>query len=614
LSNNRFGCFSSTGIIVAIVTVLVIGGVSGARGGVLFNPGELNAQTGTQPLGGVNSHAETGGDCGACHAAIWEQDTMSDRCQVCHSQLLFAERDFHSIMIAQSRRTTCNRCHTDHRGSEATLTILDMERFPHFDTASFALSAHAYHTDGSPFICEDCHGIEIAIFDQATCTECHQTLDGVYTERHLILFGDDCLACHDGRESLGADFDHNMAVFVLSGKHADLPCEQCHLNARTLSDLKSTAQNCFACHAEDDDHKNQLGEDCAACHNPSDWAQVDFDHDQSAFPLLGEHATVACQSCHPDGQYKDIPKECFACHGNNDPHNKQLGSDCAACHTPFDWNKIAFDHTSTSFSLEGSHAQVKCTGCHTNDRFEGIPQDCFSCHGENDPHDAQLGTDCAKCHTAIDWLQITFDHTQTAFPLDGGHKSVDCEDCHIDGQLQGTPQDCYACHAEDDEHNGRYTQNCAYCHNTTDWKEATFDHSLSAFRLTGAHVNTTCTSCHTDGTFKDTPQQCVACHTDPSYHRGLFGLNCNTCHSTSAWTPAQYNLNHRFPINHGEGGGSSCSKCHPNGLNGYSCYGCHEHSRGEVENEHREEGIKNFNNCVRCHPDGREHESEGGDD
>jgi hypothetical protein len=44
----------------------------------------------------------------------------------------------------------------------------------------------------------------------------------------------------------------------------------------------------------------------------------------------------------------------------------------------------------------------------------------------------------------------------------------------------------------------------------------------------------------------------------------------------------------------------------------YTCYGCHEHSRSEVESEHREEGIGNLSNCVRCHPTGRE--EEGGDD
>jgi hypothetical protein len=608
MNNNRFGCFSGTGIIVVIVTLLLIGGVSVARGGVLFNPGDLNAQRGTQPLGGVNSHAETEGNCGVCHTAIWEQDTMSDRCLVCHNQLQYAKHDFHSVMLTQSKNTTCNRCHTDHRGAQATLTTLNMERFPHFDTASFALTAHKYHSDGTPFACEDCHGMEIAIFDQATCTDCHNRMDDEYTDKHLSLFGSDCLACHDGLETLGANFDHNLAVFVLNGKHADLACDQCHTETRSLADLQATPQHCYACHAEDDVHQDQLGRDCIACHNPSTWERVDYDHDQSEFPLRGEHVVVACESCHTDGQYKDTPQDCYACHGEDDPHDEQLGTDCAACHMPHEWLQIVYDHAQTSFILEGGHTQVNCRDCHTNEQFEGTPRDCFNCHIDDDLHQAQLGTDCSKCHTPIDWIDITFDHEQTDFPLEGSHTTVDCENCHTDGQLSGTSQDCYACHAEDDDHNGRYTQNCAYCHNPTEWINATYNHSLYDFRLSGAHVNTTCTKCHTDGTFKGTPQQCVACHPDPNYHRGLFGLNCHTCHTTSVWTPAQYNISHRFPLNHGKGGGSACSKCHPNGLNSYSCYGCHEHSRSEVEKEHREEGIKNFSNCLRCHPDGREHD------
>jgi hypothetical protein len=46
----------------------------------------------------------------------------------------------------------------------------------------------------------------------------------------------------------------------------------------------------------------------------------------------------------------------------------------------------------------------------------------------------------------------------------------------------------------------------------------------------------------------------------------------------------------------------------------YTCYGCHEHNPSEIEQEHREEGISDFQNCVACHPTGREKEGSGGDD
>ena len=37
-------------------------------------------------------------------------------------------------------------------------------------------------------------------------------------------------------------------------------------------------------------------------------------------------------------------------------------------------------------------------------------------------------------------------HDQTNFPLTGRHRTVACEECHINGQLEGTPTDCESCH------------------------------------------------------------------------------------------------------------------------------------------------------------------------
>ena len=78
MRSNRLGCLSGTGILAALVTVLVIAGYAYARGGLMYSPGPLSKQ-GNQSLDGVTSHAETGGDCNACHVAPWESATMADR-------------------------------------------------------------------------------------------------------------------------------------------------------------------------------------------------------------------------------------------------------------------------------------------------------------------------------------------------------------------------------------------------------------------------------------------------------------------------------------------------------------------------------------------------------
>ena len=82
------------------------------------------------------------------------------------------------------------------------------------------------------------------------------------------------------------------------------------------------------------------------------------------------------------------------------------------------------------------------------------------------------------------------------------------------------------------------------------------------------------------------------------------GQACSACHSTTAWRPGRYDGPHTFPMDHGEQN-NACADCHiqPN-LTQWTCYTCHE--RGEIENEHREEGIADFNDCLRCHADGRE--------
>ena len=100
----RLGCLSGTGIVTLLLTLLIITGVGLARGGVLFSSGDLNAARTGSLLGGVASHADTGGRCAACHTAFWERETMSDRCLACHSNLLQRTGSFHVVMLAQSKK------------------------------------------------------------------------------------------------------------------------------------------------------------------------------------------------------------------------------------------------------------------------------------------------------------------------------------------------------------------------------------------------------------------------------------------------------------------------------------------------------------------------------
>ncbi len=393
-------------------------------------------------------------------------------------------------------------------------------------------------------------------------------------------------------------------------------CGDCHTTGVT----QFAVATCQDCHRQMDAaymtaHVADFGEACLGCHDGVDrYSRKRFDHNALSFALDGEHTDLACSKCHAGaaspGDLQATKSGCVDCHRADDAHKGQFGTDCAGCHNTAAWPDATFDHAKTAFPLTGKHEGVKCQDCHRDGRFKGTSAQCVDCHRADDAHKGQFGTDCAGCHNTSAWPDATFDHAKTAFPLTGKHQGVKCQDCHRDGQFKGTSSQCVDCHRADDAHKGQFGTDCAGCHNTAAWPDATFDHAKTAFPLTGKHQGVKCQDCHRDGQFKGTPQQCAACHEDPVFHRGAFGTQCQDCHTTARWQPATFNQRHTFPIDHGEGGASSCRTCHPDAVKAYTCYGCHEHTPAETIARHAEEVQGDITDCVRCHPTGQE-EGEG---
>jgi hypothetical protein len=483
MRTNRLGCLSVSGLLASLLTLLAIFAISAARGGALFSPGELNAQPGTNSRGGVRSHAELQGRCSACHPAFWEPERLAGHCLECHTEILGDGQDFHWVMLAQSQRSSCTPCHTDHLGPQASLTRMELANFPH-EELGFSLAAHRAHENGEAFTCSDCHTERITRLDPAACLHCHEILEPAYMTAHTADFGAECTACHDGIDTYGGGFDHNRLAFGLVGAHAAAGCGECHPGSRTIADLRQA------------------------------------------------------------------------------------------------------------------------------------PQDCAGCHQQQDAHAGRFGRDCNACHTPENWEEAIFDHSRTAFPLTGAHQQVDCSACHREASFVDTPSDCAGCHQQQDAHAGRFGQDCGACHTPENWEEAIFDHSRTAFPLTGAHQQVDCSACHREGVYENTPTGCAGCHADPPFHAGLFGQECADCHTTESWSSARFEGAHLFPMDHGDEGAVECRVCHPQALSAYTCYACHEHSQAEVEEKHLEEGIRNFQDCTRCHGTGQkeEGESEGEED
>lgn len=197
---------------------------------------------------------------------------------------------------------------------------------------------------------------------------------------------------------------------------------------------------------------------------------------------------------------------------------------------------------------------------------------------------------------AVSWwceslIAAEFDHDATRFPLDGFHRFVECEVCHINGRFKGTPKDCRSCHGGSSlipgggksMHHILSSDNCADCHSESAWAQVTrFDHS---------QVIGNCYSCHngTQQTGKPvnhvvSSNQCEACHNTLTWsvarfdHSGITAVcsschngqiatgkpgdhintsaECDQCHSTRGWTPASFDHSNIT---------GSCSSCH-NGI------------------------------------------------
>jgi hypothetical protein len=581
MKNARIGFLTPPGLVASGLTTLIVFAFAVLRGGAMFSPGVLNDQANGTMLGGYASHAEFADQCSLCHAPLWDAAGMSGRCETCHTDIASQRSDpatLHGIIFQMTPDIACQTCHTDHRGPSASMTDFDSRLFPHF-VFGYSLAGHAALPNGSHFACSDCHGSDITTFDLATCQTCHEQLDAAFTTVHVLSFGTDCLACHDGIDTFGSDFDHNRFLFDLTGKHVGAPCSACHLNARTVPDLQAAPTDCFSCHAEDEPHEGRFGTDCGSCHTTDGWKPASFDHNLAAFKLEGKHAQVECESCHINGVYRGTPMDCYSCHAQDDVHMGSFGTQCGNCHNPAGWLPAFFDHNLSSFPLTGAHVRLACDQCHGGGMFNSLSTDCYSCHAANDAHNGQYGTNCAACHTTSGWKPAFFDHNLSSFPLTGAHVGLACDQCHGGGVFNGLSTDCYSCHAANDAHNGQYGTNCAACHTTSGWKPAFFDHNFSSFPLTGAHVGLACTQCHGGDVFNGLSTACASCHAEPTFHAGFFSdTACSQCHSTSSWRPASFNRSHSADcdgqcINHE---GATCRDCHSPTLSTHTCTKCHD--------------------------------------
>ena len=465
-----------------------------------------------------------------------------------------------------------------------------------------------------------------AIEGLRNCTSCHQLgTPGISAER--------CLECHQPvRERLAND----------TGYHATV-----------------TPDACAEC------HQDHLGVDF-------DLVRLDeasFDHVVTGYELEGSHAEVDCRGCHQPTLIRDpgvlaaksegdglertflgLATTCNACHATEDPHGDQFATrGCNDCHDIGRWEEPPlFDHSGTSFPLEGLHAEVSCSDCHgsgTEARYRPLHFDtCAGCH--SDPHGGAMEGTCSSCHTTTGWhelgsasLDSSFDHSRTSFALGGAHSIADCAACHRTGRaprsaliamsyIAGTAarayplpvaDNCYSCHVDRHAVTGTAPQwrDCASCHGETRWEPSVFGvvrHEESDFPLTGAHAATPCSGCHVPqpptGVFSLSldGRACVDCHQADDPHEGRYtDLACESCHTTEVFEEAAFDhVAFTDPD-------KSCTGCHsaddPHGgqFDAQDCSACHETDGFEIERfDHSTtryplDGAHDEAACAACH-------------
>ena len=307
---------------------------------------------------------------------------------------------------------------------------------------------------------------------------------------------------------------------------------------------------------------------------------------------------------------------------------------CDACHTTSGWKiefkDLDYDHSTTSFALEGQHDLIDCKMCHPKLQFPGASQECISCH--TDVHQQSLGTDCARCHNATSWNvdNISEIHEQISFPLLGAHATPNCYECHAsetDLRFEPIGVECISCHKEDytstsipDHEAAGFSTECSECHNINafEWSATEINHDF--FPLTLGHDISDCAKCHTEDDFSMTSPECISCHQDnfnntssPNHLQADFSTDCIECHTTdSEWKPADFRDHDDlyFPIYSGEHNGvwDMCVECHlePDNFTTFSCIDCHDHNKADTDSEH--EGVSGYaytsEACIACHPDG----------
>jgi hypothetical protein len=240
---------------------------------------------------------------------------------------------------AHGGETRCAACHTAEGWKQVS--------FSH-DRTGFPLTGR--HRDVT---CAACHPQgDLSRPVARACAACHRDV-------HAQRLGQRCDRCHDTGSWKEASFGpdaHRRTAFPLTGRHALLPCEECHGDRRDRAFARQVSP-CLGCHQADflrtataavDHAAAGFPPDCRGCHGAWSFAPAAFPAHEACFSIRsGPHAGIRCRECHTTipaivaGQPLACASgtaDCLRCHGNVDaahagvPGYQRSNLRCYECH------------------------------------------------------------------------------------------------------------------------------------------------------------------------------------------------------------------------------------------------------------------------------------------
>ncbi len=357
-----------------------------------------------------NTYLGMGLTCNSCHEDI-HQNTLGSDCSGCHNNDSFKPAKFNHDnsafkLTGAHSKVDCIKCHAkENRNGKvyqkfkgvAYASCLDCHKDIHLGkfgkdckschvTSSFkTINRTGFNHDKTNYplegkhrlvSCDGCHKKNLqAKLKYQKCIDCHTD----YHKGEFVINNEvkDCKDCHtlNGYQPSLYSIDlHQKSAFILTGSHLAVSCQACHYNALSkIWKFKKIGNLCIDCHKNV--HGTELSEkimasnDCTICHKTENWLSIKYDHNKTKFQLIGKHLDISCGKCHhgesTNNQYKfaSLKSTCQTCH--KDVHSGQFSNTgCEKCHGFNNWKAEKFDHSKTSFILDGAHSKLQCSSCH----------------------------------------------------------------------------------------------------------------------------------------------------------------------------------------------------------------------------------------------------------